>query len=1815
MATIYFQRLLVFIISICAIASTAYAESGRTDYDLDDDGLIEINSLADLNEIRNNLDGTTLYGESVGCPAEGCNGFELTTTLDFDTNADGVMDQDDEYWNGGEGWEPIGSFFSYFAATFDGNGHQIRNLYIRHTRSSNAGLFGYVNGDNDGDGVNNTASLLNIGLTGELMSVTGTSSVGGLAGYVRGAFVSQSYSTGFITGQNSVGGLIGRVYYVSISNSFSTGRVTGNVRLGGLIGGVDSSSLKHSFSTGEVTGKEKFGGLVGFNSFTVFMNNHWASDTSGQELSFGESEIDNYFGATLAELQCPTSSDDAECLSGNTLYATWDNTVWDFGTNQELPGLIFNGVVFRDNDGDGSLDTDDLFPSNRAASVDSDNDGHPDAWRSSCDAECILLSGLTLDQFPITSAAWQDEDLDGYPDSWADDCDISCQNDSGLTLDAFPKDLDNDGVLDSQDNDGNNDGVVDADADSNGLIDVSTLEQLNAVRYNLNGAGRTLTEAGEIDSSGCPAVIFEGVLQRHCSGYELTTMLDFDTNADGVMDANDTYWNEGDGWEPIGDNDNPFAATFDGNGYQIRNLFIDRASSVDVGLFGYIQGQTASLNNIGLSGTLMSVTGSYRVGGLAGYIENAYVSQSYSTGVVTGIEKVGGLFGMIYYTSLSNSFSTGGVTGSSDIGGLVGYFYGGSLSHSFATGGVTDNPSSGGLLGVSTSPVFLSNNFWATDTTGQRTSADASLRDNYFGATLAELQCPTSIDNTECLVSDTLYATWDSTVWDFGTNQELPGLIINGVVFRDGDGDGSLDGDDAFPNNRAGSVDNDNDGYLDSWTLGCDAQCRSTSGLTLDQFPMTSAAWLDADLDGYPDSWAPNCDASCQSNSGLTLDTFINDVDNDGVIDSQDNDDNNDGIVDADADSNGLIDVSTLEQLNAVRYNLNGTGRTLTEAGESDSSGCPAVIFDGILQRHCSGYELTTTLDFDTNADGVMDENDTYWNEGYGWEPTGDQSSPFTATFNGNGHQIRNLYIDRPSTDYVGLLGYVKGETSSISSLGLTGQLMSVIGDDYVGGLAGKTENTSTSNSFVTGSVKGDQYIAGLVGYAANGSLINSFATGSVNGNSGVGGLVGYVFNGSLSHSFTTGSVNGNSGVGGLLGSATLSSSLTNNHWATDVSGQASSAGASDANNYFGAILAELQCPISSDDTECLVGNTLYASWDDAVWDFGSNQELPGLIIDGVVHRDGDGDGSLDGDDAFPNNRAGSVDNDNDGYLDSWTLGCDAQCRSTSGLALDQFPMTSAAWLDADLDGYPDSWASNCGASCQNESGLTLDTSLNDVDNDGIIDSEDSDTNGILNADANSNGLIDVSIIEQLNAVRYNLNGTGRTLTEAGESDSSGCPAVIFDGILQRHCSGYELTATLDFDTNADGVIDENDTYWNEGYGWQPIGDSNSPFSTVFDGDGHQIRNLYIDRPSTDLVGLFGYVEGETAFLRNLGLTGKLMSVIGDDYVGGLAGKTENTSTSNSLVTGSVKGDQYIGGLVGYSANGSFSNSFATGSVDGNSRVGGMVGYFFNGSLSNSFATGSVNGNSDVGGLLGSATFSSSLTNNHWATDSSGQVSSAGASNSNNYFGATLAELQCPTSSDDMECLVSNTLYATWDSTVWDFGTNQELPGLIINGIVYRDSDGDGALDINQAPEVTLVLKQDGDVVPDVIVGAGDVNIEAVITDPDVSDVHTLTWTLSDSSLMGETDNTSASFSSDNIPDGEYTVAVVATDNRYSPLSDDASITFTVERNASSPSIENTTENSTSSGSSGGGGALGVFWVLMLSGLMRLRSRRSNIPS
>lgn len=221
------RRLLITTI-LGVFSFTAFAESGREDYDLDDDGLIEINDLVDLDEIRNNLDGTSLYGNSQGCPEAGCNGFELTTDLDFDTNADGVMDENDTYWNDGEGWEPIGTYSYYnpdvsFSGVFEGNGFVIRNLYIRSSRWYQ-GLFGATQ----------HANIRNLILTGPLTSVTSHIYVGVLAGWLEDSEVTDVYASGSARSQsNFTGGIAGFVSNTSLQRVQSAVAVEGSAKVGG----------------------------------------------------------------------------------------------------------------------------------------------------------------------------------------------------------------------------------------------------------------------------------------------------------------------------------------------------------------------------------------------------------------------------------------------------------------------------------------------------------------------------------------------------------------------------------------------------------------------------------------------------------------------------------------------------------------------------------------------------------------------------------------------------------------------------------------------------------------------------------------------------------------------------------------------------------------------------------------------------------------------------------------------------------------------------------------------------------------------------------------------------------------------------------------------------------------------------------------------------------------------------------------------------------------------------------------------------------------------------------------------------------------------------------------------------------------------------------------------------------------------------------------------------------------------------------------------------------------------------------------------
>jgi hypothetical protein len=181
------------------------------------------------------------------------------------------------------------------------------------------------------------------------------------------------------------------------------------------------------------------------------------------------------------------------------------------------------------------------------------------------------------------------------------------------------------------------------------------------------------------------------------------------------------------------------------------------------------------------------------------------------------------------------------------------------------------------------------------------------------------------------------------------------------------------------------------------------------------------------------------------------------------------------------------------------------------------------------------------------------------------------------------------------------------------------------------------------------------------------------------------------------------------------------------------------------------------------------------------------------------------------------------------------------------------------------------------------------------------------------------------------------------------------------------------------------------DTYASEaanaGAGWDPIGTQANPFTGSFDGDGHIISGLFINRPAGSRIGLFGYLN--VADFENIGMEG--VNITGGGSVGGLIGDSFNSNITNSYSTGDVIGtNNYIGGLVGNYSFGNITNSYSTASVSGLTTIGGLVGNYQFGNIINSYSTGSVSGSSNVGGLVGS-NFSGSVTNSFYDSQTSGK--------------------------------------------------------------------------------------------------------------------------------------------------------------------------------------------------------------------------------
>jgi hypothetical protein len=148
----------------------------------------------------------------------------------------------------------------------------------------------------------------------------------------------------------------------------------------------------------------------------------------------------------------------------------------------------------------------------------------------------------------------------------------------------------------------------------------------------------------------------------------------------------------------------------------------------------------------------------------------------------------------------------------------------------------------------------------------------------------------------------------------------------------------------------------------------------------------------------------------------------------------------------------------------------------------------------------------------------------------------------------------------------------------------------------------------------------------------------------------------------------------------------------------------------------------------------------------------------------------------------------------------------------------------------------------------------------------------------------------------------------------------------------------FKLMADIDLSTYS------GNSFHMIGSRWGTLGDR--PFTGVFDGDGHTITGLSYSSQETSPAGLFAYVGGLKAEVRNLSLTHAKIEMPKAGRVGALVGCLEAASVTNCSATDVVvvAGSFSVGGLVGECA-GNVSKCSCTGTVQGDFKVGGLVGY------------------------------------------------------------------------------------------------------------------------------------------------------------------------------------------------------------------------------------------------------------------------------
>ncbi|UFS76452.1 filamentous hemagglutinin N-terminal domain-containing protein [Tardiphaga sp. 37S4] len=688
----------------------------------------------------------------------------------------------------------------------------------------------------------------------------------------------------------------------------------------------------------------------------------------------------------------------------------------------------------------------------------------------------------------------------------------------------------------------------------NGLVNFSANARVNtntAVEILYNPYAATGSYANTIDYSSVTQSGYGATVRAYMLVNDVNQLKAIETNLGGTyalgrdIDASATStWTclSGicRGFDPIGTNVNnsnqAFTGTLDGRGYAILNMYQRRGEGQvgggDVGVF-YLNSGT--IRNVGIIGGSFSGNGSY-VGSIAAQ-NNGTLTNVYSTASVTNIASslgAGGLVARNNGTINGGSYSTGAIRGYV-AGGIAGYNYG-TIQDSWTSGSVTGG-TVGGIVGVNGEHATVRWTYSLASVSGT----------SWTGGLVGENQ-------------------WSVTGWgvveDSYAAGALSGTGVGGIVgkndFRD------YDTMESF-NSQTGMS-------ARVWHVYWDQAVSGTG---------RAFGWSYNDMPGGWSSEQVQFIASLNTNSGnnpyaMSSYNFFNDP-NPGNQWSMGNFHDHwymvDGYTRPFLKAEYSTNIQNLHQLQLV--NMNGAAsyklaRDINASAELSSGMWNNNAFSPISPISYTGYttKVFTRLQFGENR-----PSDSYqvWNNGvleiyttiYTLGDTGySQSaqyadyvktpSSFTGTLDGQGHAIRNLFVNMTDGNHAGVFAYL-ASGSVVKNLGVVDSR--IIADwGSAGSIAGVSDGTIfrswASRSDDASGVYSNWAAGGLVGYN-RGTIEESYSTVAVEAvgqqsdyvtfvGQG-GGLAGVNVNenggpGRIVNSYATGLVRGNGTIGGLVG-------------------------------------------------------------------------------------------------------------------------------------------------------------------------------------------------------------------------------------------------------------------------------------------------------------------------------------------------------------------------------------------------------------------------------------------------------------------------------------------------------------------------------------------------------------------------------------------------------------------------------------------------------------------------------------------------------